>query len=82
MVATEGRGRGRRESAAAAAIFLPPPRPETSYNAINLVLQGRKKNIWQLSEFYMKTLPLLTLFSPVSQHLSVGEPWRDEVGVC
>lgn len=47
----------------------PPPQPETSYNAINLV--PKEKKIWQLSEFYMKILPLLTRLFPVSQHLSV-----------
>lgn len=52
---------------------LPPTQPETSYNAINLVPEGK---IWQLSEFYMKVLPLLTIFSPVSQHLSVGRVVR------
>lgn len=33
---------------------MPPPKPETCYNAINLVPEEK---IWQLSEFYMKILP-------------------------
>lgn len=51
------------------------PQPETSYNVINLVPPGK---IWQLSEFYMKTLPLLTIFSPVSQHPSDGWVWDED----
>lgn len=78
MVATERRGEERESGGRGLGLdwqalpFFPAhpqPQPETSYNAINLVPEGK---IWQLSEFYMKILPLLTFFSPVSQHLSAG----------
>lgn len=57
-----------------------PPQPGTSYNAINLLPAGK---ICQLSEFYMKPLPLLAGSSPVSQHLSVERrEASDEDGWC
>lgn len=78
MVATEGvvgkeRGLSREEEILGGRKTLPffsahpPPQAETSYNAINLVPRGE---IWQLSEFYTKILPPLTVAPPVSQHLS------------
>lgn len=65
MVAAERRGRGNGSfgiGPARAAIFLSTPSTPTPKQVITQLILSQRGKIWQLSEFYMKILPLLTIF--------------------